>query len=179
MLREARSRVPRARGFVHGDVVDLPLRDGFANALLAMHMLYHARDMDRAVSELRRALRDGGTLVVSTIGTRHLAGLRDLVRAELEATGLSWPSSGFRFDPALLERHFRSVVGHDLTSEVRVPEVEPVARYLASSAPFYETRLPDGAWGAIAARVAAVVSSQIAETGRFRFDTHVRVLVCH
>ena len=49
-----------------GSADALPLRAAAADAVLAMHMLYHLPQPQVGLAELRRVLRPGGRLVVST-----------------------------------------------------------------------------------------------------------------
>jgi SAM-dependent methyltransferase len=55
---------------VCGDVQALPFGDGTFDAAMAMHMLYHVPDIEAAVRELRRVVRDGGVLYAFTNSER-------------------------------------------------------------------------------------------------------------
>ena len=109
MLEQARARLERhARGtqveLRAGELDALPLADGEVDAVLAGMVLHHVRDLDRALAEMRRALRPGGAAVVLELsphreawmheaqGDRHL-GLdpRDLVAA-LARNGFEEPA---------------------------------------------------------------------------------------
>src|SRR4051794_16039448 len=68
MLASVRRRWPdevAAPALVNADAERLPMRDAVADVALAMHMLYHVPDIPRAIAELRRVVRPGGTLLVS------------------------------------------------------------------------------------------------------------------
>lgn len=52
---------------VCGDARRLPFRDGVADAVTALNVLYHLADPVPALREAARVLRQGGSLVVSTI----------------------------------------------------------------------------------------------------------------
>jgi ubiquinone/menaquinone biosynthesis C-methylase UbiE len=66
MLAQVRSRFAgrpfEARA---GDVDALPLSDGETDAVLANMVLHHAPDPPRAIREMTRALKPGGTLVIT------------------------------------------------------------------------------------------------------------------
>ena len=49
-----------------GDICYLPFDDGTFDVVYAGGMLHHVRDLDRALSEVRRVLRPGGTFVAVT-----------------------------------------------------------------------------------------------------------------
>ncbi len=78
MLVVARGRAPRAALLV-ADTAALPVRDAAMDLTLAMHMLYHVPEPDRAVRELRRIPRPGRRLIVVLNGPGHLRELRDLI----------------------------------------------------------------------------------------------------
>ncbi|MEV5610522.1 methyltransferase domain-containing protein [Streptomyces sp. NPDC052225] len=64
-LRRAASRVPHV---VRGELTDhgLPFRDGAADAVLLSEVIEHLVDPDAALDEIRRVLRPGGHLMLST-----------------------------------------------------------------------------------------------------------------
>ena len=105
---------PGMRPLVVADAVALPFADGTAGAALAMHMLYHVPDVAAAVAELRRTVRPGGTLLVSTNGRGDKPELAALVDGVLrELSGIAGrerfvnPSERFTAeDGALLEAQF-------------------------------------------------------------------------
>ncbi|MCW2739181.1 class I SAM-dependent methyltransferase [Nocardioides sp.] len=56
------------------DVCYLPFEDDTFDVVHAGWMLHHVRDLDRALAEVRRVLRPGGTFVALTDGeTRHFS----------------------------------------------------------------------------------------------------------
>jgi SAM-dependent methyltransferase len=76
MVELARARGIDARV---ADVQDLPFADGTFDAVVAAWMLYHVPDLDRALREVVRVLKPGGTFVAITNSASHLQELRDLV----------------------------------------------------------------------------------------------------
>jgi ubiquinone/menaquinone biosynthesis C-methylase UbiE len=65
------------------DIQGLPFGDGAFDAAAANFVLYHVPDVQRALGELARVVRPGGTLVVATNGVRQLAELWELVGRDL------------------------------------------------------------------------------------------------
>lgn len=59
---------------------ELPLEDSQFDLVLCAETLEHVRDLQLCLSEIRRVLRPGGTLAVTTPGHNRLTGLRILVR---------------------------------------------------------------------------------------------------
>jgi SAM-dependent methyltransferase len=71
----------RGVGAVVADAVRLPVRGGWADALVANAMLYHLSDMDAGLDEFARALADDGRLVATTFSEAHLKEIWDLLGA--------------------------------------------------------------------------------------------------
>jgi SAM-dependent methyltransferase len=128
------------------DAQDLPYPDASVDTVLAMHMLYHVPDVAKAVAEFRRALKPGGTLLVSTNirgDMSQMAELWDRVAGPiLGPGGYSFNGAIRNFDsataPALLEAEFASVETFQATGTVSVPEPEPILRFFASIQSFAE-----------------------------------------
>lgn len=79
MLREvqAKSRFWRPIHAVQADARALPLTDGSLDLVFSNLCLQWVDDLPRALSELRRVLREGGLLVFSTFGPDTLIELRE------------------------------------------------------------------------------------------------------
>ncbi|MFJ8824704.1 class I SAM-dependent methyltransferase [Streptomyces sp. NPDC102467] len=67
-LRRAAVRVPEAVRLVRGELTchGLPFRDSIAHAVLLSEVIEHLVDPDAALDEIRRVLRPGGHLMLST-----------------------------------------------------------------------------------------------------------------
>jgi SAM-dependent methyltransferase len=169
MLLAARDRAPRAALLV-ADATALPVRDAAAGLTLAMHMLYHVPEPERAVRELRRITRPGGRVIVGLNGADHLRELRGLIAEALASLGRPpvQPRERIGLDQGelLLRSQFTSVTRHDFESQLRVPDAEPIAAYVRS-------RVPDA--GPLAA---AVLGRLPADPARFPITTHSGCLVC-
>jgi SAM-dependent methyltransferase len=156
----------------NGDAAALPLRDGAADVALAMHMLYHCPDIAATVVELRRVVRRGGALVVSTNARAHLQELRALWTAVLsEVLGSAiepWRSSAERFSledaPAVIGTAFDDVAVQRTDNRLLVTEVEAVVAYVASTRDLSGLGITDAGWDAalesLRARVASVIDSE-------------------
>lgn len=130
-----------------GDVEDLPFDAGTFDLILANFMLYHVPHLDRAIRELRRVQKPGGTLLAATNGARHMRDLWALAAAAARDVGVPEPviASLLGRDSALsrmsfslengmdsLSRHFADVRMERYPDELRVTDVEPLVRYFAS-----------------------------------------------
>jgi len=129
----------RARGVDArvADVRELPFEDEAFDVAVAAWVLFHVRELDRAVDELARVLRPGGRLVAVTNASDHL-------REVWHVAGLDRPFSDLSFRAEtgadVLHRRFADVETHDATGTVTFRDAEQIRSYLRSSA-----RLADGA----------------------------------
>src|SRR5262245_38209509 len=138
MARVARTHAPTAVG----DAQALPVRDDAVDIAVCAHMLYHVPDLPRAVGELRRVLRPGGSAVVVTNGPNHTAEstvILDRALRDVAGRGVDLDLGGRRFGPSvalrLLEPVFDRVEVVQAGGPVTVPSPDIVADYLDSIAP--------------------------------------------
>ena len=127
MVEIARGRGVDARV---GDVQELAFTDGEFDCAVAAWMLYHVPDVDRAVAELARVLRDGGRLVAITNALDHLHELRALVGLPPRTATPFSAEEG----PAILRRAFARVEAIDAGGTVEFPDRSAVVDYVAASA---------------------------------------------
>lgn len=116
---------------------DLPFDDGTFDGAVAAWMLYHVPDLDGTLREVRRVLRDGGTLHVATNGREHLG---DLLR---EAGGAPLVTQFTSEDAAeVLGRHFGHVTRRDIETRAAFADHEAACAYLATFSPALAQSLP-------------------------------------
>jgi SAM-dependent methyltransferase len=166
------ARDHRSFGVV-ADCRAVPLRDGAVDRALCLHMLYHVPDPQPAVAELRRIVRPGGRVVVTTNGDGHTIELkRILAEAARQVTGFeastSWGHHEFLPQQAfdLLSAEFDEVVLHDLTAAVPVLAPEVFTTAVASYPPESVGLTAGPEWSAILTVVGELVSQHFAEYGR-------------
>jgi SAM-dependent methyltransferase len=135
MLHEAR-RGGRSGRYVQADAQRLPLPDGCVERVMANHMLYHVPDREQALREMRRVLRAGGRVVLTTNGADFGRSWRDLHTAVAERLGYRVDESvARRFtldDLALVRRVFPSAEREVLAGDLVFGSAEPAMRYYAS-----------------------------------------------
>ncbi len=142
MLREAQRKLGesgRRFEFRCADVQELPFGDGGFDAVIANHMLYHVPDRPRALSEISRVLRAGGTLYAATNGGRTHAEMgwmrRVLDPGRTDDTpfvsplGFSLENGGEQLSPWFAEVSLRRY-----EDALVVTEVGPLVDYLLSGA---------------------------------------------
>jgi ubiquinone/menaquinone biosynthesis C-methylase UbiE len=171
MLLAARSRA-RAAGLAIGEASVLPIRDHAASLTVAAHMLYHVSDPRAAVIELRRITQRSGTVIVVLNGQNHLRELRDLIADTLQVAMPAGPSLPLDAGQELLGTIFGSVMRHDFTSELSVPDPGPIESYARS--------VMNPKVRANAHALATAVADRLRRSGKpFRIRTETGCLVCN
>lgn len=84
LLAIARERLPQAQ-FVHGDLEELPFPAGHFDAALAANSIIFAEDIRQAMRELRRVVRPGGRLAITSWGKSEQVEMRDVFAAVASA----------------------------------------------------------------------------------------------
>lgn len=166
------------------DAQRLPLRDGTAAGLLAMHMLYHVPDPALAVAELARVRAPHGTVLIASNAAGDKAEIDALWRAAaIEVTGAPPTSVRHSVDAhgdldrceRLARAHFAEVERIDLAGEVVVPDAEAVVAFMDSQRSGAGSGLPVDD----VLRVArGWLTETVRRTGAFRFTSHLGVLAC-
>ena len=162
--KQALQSVGRNIRFGLADVQAIPYPDDSFDAVIANHMLFHAPDVSRALSEIHRVLAPGGRLFAATNGDAHLCELAALIKqfAPGADVGVKAQSSSFSLENGgeQLARHFSLVRLERYEDGLTVTEVEPLVAYVLST----------GAKEAIQSRLAefaALAQAQINSKGAF------------
>lgn len=150
-----------------------------------MHMLYHVPDIPRAVNELRRVLRAGGVLLISTNGRGDKQEVDDLCAdavADLTGRRGTRPPGVEAFtldDAAAVRDRFDEVVVRRYVRQTVVPDREPVLAFIDSLRSFDEVHLPAGlSWDDLLGAVARRVDDTISRTGAWAMTNVVGTMTC-
>lgn len=167
------------------DAQSLPVRDDAVDVALCLHMLYHVPDVGRAVRELRRVVRSGGTTVVATNGRGHAAEIRSFLLGAVRSvtgadTDIAWSDS--RFDivaaQAILAEAFPEVRVHEHIGVSVVPDPAPVRAYVASWPPESVGLHAGPQWDAVLAEADRQVTAHFADYPTLPVTSRAAVLVC-
>jgi SAM-dependent methyltransferase len=150
MVAAARQACPSAE-VGQGDVEELPCRDGAFDVVLCIHVMYHVKNIARALHEIRRVLRPDGVLVITSVSDG--SGL-ELQRLHNQCCGQIWkagwravefPRDRFNTSNggAMLQDVFSSVTFHPRHASLAFPTVESAMQYYTTME-FYKAASRDG-----------------------------------
>lgn len=178
MLQEASDQARRlglSAQLVRADAQALPVASASCDALLASHMLFHVPDIPLALREMRRVLKRGGRVLVSTNAADHSWRLMDLHARAAHAASLTPTDEGGhrRFSLAhepLVRAAFPNVQVYPLPNAFLFPTVEDALRYYASArVDSVAERQTDGSHRPrLLARMAELIGEIIQREGVFR-----------
>jgi len=135
LLREARTTT--GGPFVRGDAQALPIAEARFDRVLAMNTLYHLPDWRRALLEMRRVVRPGGRVVISTNGADAMKRIYDVHReAALELGYVPLPHTGSSFNLghlAEVRAVFPTVERHVRDLALVFPDADPALRFYATN----------------------------------------------
>ena len=130
---------PRSFKYKLVDACEMPFADANFDLVIANHMLYAVSDTAKAIREIHRILKPGGTLLAATNGTRHMLELAPYVsmldpNASQDPENIFYKQLAFTLENAAeqLEPVFSSVARLEYEDSLEIDEVEPVLEYLLS-----------------------------------------------
>lgn len=118
------------------DIVDIPFENDSFDLMIANSMLYHVKDIDRALSEVRRVLRKDGLFFCSTLG---MNGMTQFLYCALDELGIPYNrESGISFTlqngMQLLKEQFEDVERRDYEDALEIDVIEDYLAYIYSMA---------------------------------------------
>lgn len=164
-----------------GDVCSLPFADGSFDAAMALHMLYHVPDISAAVRELRRVVRPGGFLLVTTNAGDDEPEIAELYRRAGGTDDGAFGDWRFCLENAepFLRGAFDLVELHVEESQLVVREVTPVVNSIDSLRYLVEPGLdPSLPWSVFLARVADETQRITDADGAFVAHARTGIYVC-
>ena len=122
----------RARGIDAqvGDAEQLPFPDGEFDCVVAAWLLYHVRDLEKALTECARVLRPGGRLVASSYFENNMSELWDLIEGLGPRDALSFSHTN---GAELLRKDFAKVDQLDIESTLVFPDTAAIQEFVAST----------------------------------------------
>ena len=177
MLQDAQRNLQGMRGiqFRLADIQNLPFADDSYDFVIANMMLYHVPDRPKAIAEVRRVLKPGGTFVCATYGEDGIAPY--LKRMMDGIVSMKSPNANFTLQngAALLREQFEEVERRDYPDHFVVDDVDAVVCYLMSMTDMLITQGDAISIGLVKAVVQACMD---AEGGKLKIPKEYGTFVC-
>lgn len=164
MVEAARAALGGRAEYMVADVQDLPFPDESFDAVIANHMLFHVDDRPRALAELARVLRPGGTFRATVIGLDHIREIRELAPPPPDS---QWAKTRERFTLEKVDEElapfFADVVIEPVPGpqDLEVTELEHLLDFVRSRGDVSEEELEP---------LRAAFAQQVADHGFFRLS---------
>ncbi|OXS59623.1 hypothetical protein B1B00_11920 [Bacillus sp. DSM 27956] len=120
------------------NIEDIPFEDNHFDIIIASHMLYHVSNRKKALSEVERVLKPGGTFYCSAIGQNHLKEFGELLKRF--DPNLDFPSArehalnfGVENGAEQLQGYFNEIVYKDFPGGLNITDEKAIVDYLLSS----------------------------------------------
>jgi len=118
------------------DACEIPYGDNCFDVVIANHMLFYCKDVNRVISECYRVLKSNGILVCSTYGRNHMKEITDLVKNFNSDIVLSknnlFDKFGKENGKELLNKYFNEVNCYEYDDSIVIDKSEPLIRYILS-----------------------------------------------
>jgi ubiquinone/menaquinone biosynthesis C-methylase UbiE len=121
--------------FEQMDAQSILYGDKTFDAVIANHMLYHVPDRGKALTEIKRVLKDDGRLIATTVGNTHMQEMYQLLRRVNTNPRTDMFSNPFTLENGLvlLQNVFSRVKKSQYIDNLQVTEVDPLIAYIRSS----------------------------------------------
>lgn len=122
--------------FLNCDCKDIPFEDNTFDLVVANHVLFYCKDVEKACSEIYRVLKPGGRIIAATYGKHHMEEISKLVSEFDERIVLSSECLYERFGKengsTLLGKMFQEVRWEEYEDSLCVNEPEALISYILS-----------------------------------------------
>ncbi len=184
MVKQARARFRKQKNFkfLCGDVQAIPFHNKTFTTVVAMHMLYHVPNINKAMQEIKRVLNKGGSCFVTTsdykletsLNRIHYLGLKSL---NFPAT-MQNKKKYLRFTPdtaqTFMKKYFKQVKIYRYRNDLVFKTVKSCMDYYQSAMMYRNSHGPhdptvgDKKWKLLYSFVENQVAMHIARFGNFR-----------
>ena len=142
MLETAQNNLLHAEkiSFAAVDIQNIPYPDHSFDAVIANMMLYHVPDLDKALAEVRRVLKPGGTFYCATYGETSIAQHLCALLEDFELATQLNKNFTLQNGGESLKRHFAAVERRDREDALAVTDIHDIVDYLYSLTSMYNLR---------------------------------------
>lgn len=117
------------------DIENLPYPDDSFDIVLAHHVIYHAADKDKALSELKRVVKHDGFISITTNSEKHMLNVYTIAHSIDENFSMVRNIDGFTEEDAdgMLKNHFDNINKEVYEDMLEVDDLEFMLEYIKST----------------------------------------------
>ena len=154
------------------DVQNISYEDGYFDIIIANHMLYHVPNISKALSEIKRVLKNDGCFYTTTTGLNHLKELQDIYRIYEGKVKFNYSSEiTFNLDNGIniLEEYFKEIEKHHYIDSLEVTEAQDLMDYIISY-----NEIPK----IVHDEIYGIIEREINEKGMFKIKKDSGMFIC-
>lgn len=177
ILEEARGILGGKNQFDHiiHDAQEIPFSKGIFDAVIANHMLYHVRDLNKAMTAVYRVLKNKGSFYTATNSKNHLVELRTLEKEYFQdksGEDIFWAEKfSLENGKEILSNWFENITCFTYPNTLKVTDPEAIIAYLNSKS---NQELDPGS----VASMSTYLKKEIKRSGSFEVRSEGGLFVC-
>lgn len=159
--------------FQLADIQKIPFADNEFDTVIANHMLYHVPNLSRALSEIKRVLKEDGLFYSTTTGKNSLGELNDIYKKFRDRAEFAFSENiSYTLDngESILKEYFKKIEKRLYEDSLEVTEADDLMEYIVSY-----NDLPDD----ICSEIREIIKTRISENGSFRINKEQGMFVCN
>jgi ubiquinone/menaquinone biosynthesis C-methylase UbiE len=154
------------------DIQNIPFSDNYFDIIIANHMLYHVPNIDKALFEIRRTLKEGGLFYSTTVGKEHLIELETIYKKYQDKVKFSYSGDlSFRLDNGkeLLQNYFNEIDIKYYIDFLEVTNSQDLLDYINSY-----NEIPDN----INQEIYEIINKEIDKNGIKKINKESGIFIC-
>ena len=177
MVEKAKSKINFDNvKFEVADIDNLPYPDDSFDLVMAHHVIYHAADKDKALSELKRVVKSDGFISITTNSERHMLNVYSIANSIDNNFSMVRNIDGFTEEDAdvLLKKHFSNITKEIYEDVLEVDDLDFMIDYIKSTTEPRKMNLADDFYQ----KYSDIVKSDIDTKGHFDILKRSPLFIC-
>lgn len=167
--------------FKVGDAQQLEFPDEHFDVVLTKHMLYHVPDIQKAVDEVFRCLKKGGTFLATLNSTKTRPKMWAFRLDAAKKLGCKIQQINKRANIENMRpflSRFSKVDFYPLRNVIKLKEPDPYLNWFITTKDYFDPQPDKRAWDAVVEDVRKVIEKEIQQKGVFTDDNMFGLFVC-
>jgi ubiquinone/menaquinone biosynthesis C-methylase UbiE len=158
------------------DIDNLPYPDNSFDLVMAHHVIYHAADKDKAISELKRVVKSDGFVSITTNSEKHMLNVYTIAHSIDANFSMVRNIDGFTEEDAdiLLKKYFPNISKEIYEDMLEVDDLEFMIEYIKSTTEPRKMNLREDFYD----KYSEIVKHDIDEKGHFDILKRSPLFIC-